>query len=118
MRVDSDKDHVPVYEPFVAGGITGFCTAFVLCPSDVLKCRSQLSRAKGLALPLRAIFAQTIKHEGLMGLYTGTGDRLLYFAARLPVSQRARDSSLTYYSSLFLSRTNNPNTFLFVLLCS
>jgi hypothetical protein len=73
----SDQDQPSAAEPFVAGGITGFCTAFALCPSDVLKCRSQLSRAKGLALPLSAIFAQTIKTEGLMGLYRGIGAQVM-----------------------------------------
>ena len=52
-RIDSETPSDS--EPFIAGGITGFVTAFVLCPSDVLKCRSQLSRAKGLVIPLSGL---------------------------------------------------------------
>ena len=35
------------FRSFVTGSVTGFCTAFVLCPADVIKCRAQLNRARG-----------------------------------------------------------------------
>ena len=51
-------------EPFLSGGLTGFCTAFVLCPSDVLKCRAQLSRSQGVSMGFREILGVTLKNQG------------------------------------------------------
>ena len=51
-------------EPFLSGGLTGFCTAFVLCPSDVLKCRAQLSRSQGVSMGFREILSVTLQKQG------------------------------------------------------
>lgn len=66
-----------VYEPYLCGGLTGACTAVVLCPCDVIKCRAQLSRAQGKAATIRDIFGQTIKTQGFRGLYTGFNAQVL-----------------------------------------
>jgi solute carrier family 25 (mitochondrial ornithine transporter) member 2/15 len=75
MRVD--KETPSAHEPFLAGGITGFCTAFVLCPSDVLKCRSQMSRARGISLTMSQLIKQTVKTQGVRGFYTGIGAQVM-----------------------------------------
>ena len=55
-------------EPFLSGGLTGFCTAFVLCPSDVLKCRAQLSRSQGVSMGFREILSVTLKNQGELNI--------------------------------------------------
>lgn len=60
----NEKNQPSSLEPFLSGGLTGFCTAFVLCPSDVLKCRAQLSRSQGVSLGFREILAVTLKKQG------------------------------------------------------
>jgi hypothetical protein len=59
-----DSDTPSNIEPFLSGGLTGFCTAFVLCPSDVLKCRAQLSRSQGVSMGFREILSVTLKKQG------------------------------------------------------
>lgn len=59
-----DSDTPSSIEPFLSGGLTGFCTAFVLCPSDVLKCRAQLSRSQGVSMGFREILNVTLKKQG------------------------------------------------------
>jgi solute carrier family 25 (mitochondrial ornithine transporter) member 2/15 len=62
---------------FITGSVTGFCTAFVLCPADVIKCRAQLNRAKGGTGNVREIVNNIIRKEGVMGLYTGLHCQIL-----------------------------------------
>ena len=64
-------------EPYICGGLTGACTAVVLCPCDVIKCRAQLSRAQGKAATFREILGQTLKAQGVRGLYTGFSCQIL-----------------------------------------
>ena len=71
------KEGKSSYEPYLCGGLTGTCTAVVLCPCDVIKCRAQLSRAQGKEASLKEIFAQTIKKQGYRGLYTGFSCQVL-----------------------------------------
>lgn len=47
MNLISNENISEDGKSFLTGAATGFCTAFVLCPSDVLKCRAQLNRLKG-----------------------------------------------------------------------
>lgn len=63
--------------PFVTGGITGFFSAFALCPMDVVKCRSQLSRATGGSGNFMSIIGSTIRTDGMKGLYRGIGAQIL-----------------------------------------
>lgn len=58
-------------QQFFCGSVTGFFTAFVLCPSDVLKCRAQLSRATGGSGNFTEVFLQTFRTQGIGGFYTG-----------------------------------------------
>ena len=69
LRVDKDKPRS--YEPYLTGALSGACTAFVLCPSDVLKCRTQVSMSKGVKKSVTEILKQTLKTQGIFGLYTG-----------------------------------------------
>lgn len=65
-------------KPFITGGITGACSAIVLCPCDILKCRAQVNIAKGLAQQSMTTLTQDIlKKQGLRGLYTGFNSQLL-----------------------------------------
>ena len=75
-RFLGDRDKVkfedkPFYEPFLTGGITGFTVAFVLCPCDMLKCRAQVSKSKGLNHSIREIIEKVVQQRGLLGLYSG-----------------------------------------------
>jgi solute carrier family 25 ornithine transporter 2/15 len=65
------------YYSFVSGGFTGGCTALVLCPSDVLKCRAQLSRARGQSGNIREIVDSIYKKNGLRGFYVGLSAQIL-----------------------------------------
>ena len=56
-RTPSSRDAPSPLEPYISRGITGLCTAFVLCPSDVLNCRSQVMRSKGITVSLSEIIA-------------------------------------------------------------
>lgn len=71
------KEGKKYYEPYLCGGLTGGCTAVVLCPCDVIKCRAQLSRAQGKASSFREILGQTLKKQGYRGLYTGFSAQVL-----------------------------------------
>ena len=55
----------------LSGAITGFCTAFVLCPSDVLKCRAQLNRSQGGSGKVGDITRLILKESGPTGFYRG-----------------------------------------------
>lgn len=77
-RVFGDRDTAdkPVWEPFATGGITGFFTAFVLCPCDVIKCRAQVALSRGLPHALTDVVRRCLKSEGMRGLYTGMGAQI------------------------------------------
>jgi hypothetical protein len=64
-------------EPFLTGAMSGACTAFVLCPSDVLKCRAQVRLSKGIKTGIVDVLKHTIKTQGVLGLYTGIGAQVL-----------------------------------------
>lgn len=64
-------------QPFINGGITGFFTAFVLCPCDVIKCRTQMSRMSGVDTTSRQIFLSTFRNQGFRGLYTGLSAQIM-----------------------------------------
>lgn len=63
----------PEFENVLSGAITGFCTAFVLCPADVVKCRAQLNRAQGGNGRVGDIMRALLKDSGPKGLYRGFG---------------------------------------------
>lgn len=65
VHVESDL------KPFLMGFITGTCTAFVLCPSEVVKVRAQMSRLRGRDKSIEEIIRQTFRKQGLGGFYTG-----------------------------------------------
>ena len=65
-----------VFEPFLTGGFTGGCTAFVLCPCDVVKCRAQINRVSGKPSSIASIVRSTLKSQGLSGFYTGIGAQI------------------------------------------
>ncbi len=66
-------------QPVAIGGITGIFTAVVLCPSDVIKCRAQMtSSASGQAAQtLRSLTSDIITQRGYRGLFTGLNAQLL-----------------------------------------
>jgi hypothetical protein len=64
-------------EPFLTGGITGFFTAVVLCPCDILKCRAQLSRATGQDARIREVIRRLVQRDGLRGFYTGFASQVI-----------------------------------------
>ena len=64
-------------EPFLTGGITGFFTAIVLCPCDIIKCRAQLSKATGQDARIREVVRRLVQRDGLRGFYTGFASQVL-----------------------------------------
>ena len=76
-KVTSEPTTASPYKPFVNGSITGFFSAFVLCPADVVKCRSQLSRATGGTGHFLDIVKSTVAKDGFSGLYTGISAQIL-----------------------------------------
>ena len=61
---------------FLTGSITGLCTAFILCPADIVKCRAQLQRALGGSGNVRHIMKNIIQKDGFAGFYTGIGSQI------------------------------------------
>lgn len=82
-RLFGDKDTAdkPFWEPFATGAITGFVTAFVLCPTDVIKCRAQVFQSKGLPAKVTDVIRYTLRTEGFKGFYVGM---FTQFARELP----------------------------------
>ena len=74
---DMDTADKPWWEPFATGSVTGFFTAFVLCPSDIIKSRAQLSYAKNLPADTMSVIHRTLNAEGVRGLYAGMGAQIL-----------------------------------------
>lgn len=89
---------------YISGSVTGLCTAFILCPADVIKCRAQLNRFSGGNGNVREIISKILDTKGLRGLYTGFG------------CQIARDIPFycfffgSYNFSCKLIRSNFPGT--------
>ena len=73
----TEKDKKSYGESFATGAITGFFIAFVLCPCDVIKCRSQIALSRGLDASASAVFNRTIAKEGMKGLYVGLGPQII-----------------------------------------
>jgi len=68
---------VPVHESFVTGSITGFLTALVLCPCDVIKCRSQIALGKNMPHDTMSVLRHTLATTGTRGLFVGMGAQIL-----------------------------------------
>lgn len=64
----ADKSFVKL---FILGGVTGFCTSFVLCPCDTVKCRAQANILAGKASDVSAIIRGIVHNHGTMGLWRG-----------------------------------------------
>ena len=76
-KTGKDKEPVPVHESFVTGSITGFLTALVLCPTDVIKCRSQVAMAYGLPSDTMSVLKRTLQSGGVRQLYLGMAAQVL-----------------------------------------
>ncbi len=76
VEVD-DVEKIDWVQPIVIGGITGVFSAFVLCPSDVIKSRAQMMSSATGQLSTRAITAEIIARKGYRGLFTGMNAQLL-----------------------------------------
>lgn len=61
----------------LAGGTTGIFSALALCPSDVLKCRSQVNHAGGREAGILHIAKDVLASHGLRGFYRGIGSQIL-----------------------------------------
>lgn len=113
MNVDENDatKEVSYVRPFVTGGITGACTAFVLCPCDVVKCRAQLSRAQGMETSIRDIILSCLKTSGVRGLYTGIGAQIMrdvpFYATFF--------GSYEIMCQIFKRRTTLPETSIFFI---
>ena len=91
-RLMGDREKVkyedkPFWEPYATGGVTGFTTAFVLCPCDTLKCRAQVSKSLGYNYSIKQIVSSVVKERGVLGFYAGMN------------AQITRD--IFFYSSFF-----------------
>jgi hypothetical protein len=76
--VSNDDGGIHIAGPVITGGITGFCTAFVLAPCDIVKCRIQVDIARGVeAQTVSQVMAKVYKNNGLRGFYAGFGVQLL-----------------------------------------
>ena len=64
-------------QPFVTGSITGFLTAFVLCPCDVIKCRAQIAISRGLNTSTLDVLGRTLATTGVRGLFVGMGAQVI-----------------------------------------
>lgn len=77
-KADENGKKQLTWTPIIAGSLTGALTSFVLCPCDILKCRSQVHIAKGLATQsLLSMTKEIIHSRGWRGLYTGLSWQLM-----------------------------------------
>ncbi|GAB5029414.1 mitochondrial ornithine transporter 1-like isoform x1 [Nannochloropsis oceanica] len=71
--------------PFLTGGFTGIFTSAALCPSDVIKCKVQVSRAMlktgETAMDAKEMLVHVLKQQGIKGLFVGLGAQ---FARDIP----------------------------------
>jgi len=61
------------FENVLSGALTGLCTAFILCPADIIKCRAQVDRARGGSEKVKDIMKYITREEGIKGFYRGFG---------------------------------------------
>lgn len=63
--------------------VAGFCSAFVLCPCDVVKCRAQVLNMSAASSTTKrhtiaTVLKEIMQRKGLRGLYTGLILRLFF----------------------------------------
>jgi len=79
--VQRNMDTNSYYMPFLTGGFTGFCSSFVLCPCDVVKCRAQVLNMSSSGLSgqhtIQKVVGDLLRTKGPRGLYTGMSAQLL-----------------------------------------
>ena len=63
--------------PFIMGAAAGFVTAFVLCPSDIIKCRQQVLRSTGRDVACGVLISELFATHGVRGFYIGIGAQIL-----------------------------------------
>lgn len=66
--------HDAQYHPaahFLAGAAAGAAVFVVSAPTEYVKCRAQLADSSGIHLSSWAVTKQTLRHDGLLGLYRG-----------------------------------------------
>lgn len=61
---------------FLLGAGAGFFTAFVLCPTDVVKCREQVLRSQGQARSAAHIARDLYQSAGWRGFTLGLGPQI------------------------------------------
>mmetsp|Transcript_9199 Transcript_9199/g.13856 ORF Transcript_9199/g.13856 Transcript_9199/m.13856 type:complete len:302 (+) Transcript_9199:84-989(+) len=71
------SDNSPAYQPFLIGGAAGFCTAFVLCPPDNMKCRLQVLQLNGYEASMGSVISEMMSTQGIRGFYTGLGVQIM-----------------------------------------
>ena len=79
-RIFVKYDSIPGFttlRPYLTGGVTGFFSAFVLCPADVVKCRTQMNRLHGGSGLMSDVVRSTFRRQGMLGFYTGFTAQLL-----------------------------------------
>jgi hypothetical protein len=108
---------------FVLGAAAGFFTAFVLCPTDVVKCREQILRSKGKSIPTSQIAMTLYKSSGLRGFTLGLGPQIWrdiaffsfffgsydYFNAQLQTHTKL-PTTMAYFISGGLAGTNKSSS--------
>lgn len=76
----SPSEGISVAKPILTGAITGAFTAVCLCPSDVVKCRIQMTTSvKGSAgdMSVSAMAKAIVRQNGVKGLFVGLNAQLL-----------------------------------------
>lgn len=71
-----DSRSKSVSRPFILGSAAGFVTAFVLCPSDIIKCRQQVLRASGKDIAAPRLISDLLATNGIRGFYIGIGAQI------------------------------------------
>jgi Mitochondrial carrier protein len=70
-RVGGGVDSLKAWQLYACGGLSGLCSSAAMCPMDVTKTRLQFQRANAqFAGPIDCM-AQTVRGEGIRGLYRG-----------------------------------------------
>lgn len=71
------EENKSVFEPFFCGGVTGLFSATVLCPCDVVKCRTQVNGARGVSVGAASLAHKIWHTNGFRGLYRGFSSQLM-----------------------------------------
>jgi hypothetical protein len=72
------KNEISFAKPIMMGGVTGFFSALVLCPCDVIKCRAQANIERGHgSVNISDISKNIIRNHGIGGLWKGVGAQIL-----------------------------------------